>query len=65
VTAPPAEHLDFTGFDTLNAEMTAFARAISDRTPYPVPLDEVLHGMAAFDAVVKSAASKEPVQVAP
>jgi predicted dehydrogenase len=65
VTAPPAEHLDFTGFDTLNAEMTAFARAIRDRTPYPVPLDEVLHGMAAFDAVVKSAASKAPVLVAP
>jgi predicted dehydrogenase len=57
VTAPPAEHLDFSGFDTLNAEMTAFARAIIDKTPYPVPLAEVLHGMAVFDAVVKSAAT--------
>jgi predicted dehydrogenase len=65
VTAPPAEHLDFTGFDMLNAEMTAFARAIRDRTPYPVPLDDVLHGMAVFDAVVKSAATKAPVAVAP
>jgi predicted dehydrogenase len=65
VTAPPAEHLDFGGFDMLNAEMTAFARAIRDRTPYPVPLDEVLHGMAVFDAVVASAATKAPVAVAP
>ncbi|HLH87424.1 MAG TPA: Gfo/Idh/MocA family oxidoreductase [Xanthobacteraceae bacterium] len=65
VTAPPAEHLDFSGFDMLNAEMTAFARAIRNRTPYPVPLDEVLHGMAVFDAVVKSAATKEPVSVSP
>jgi predicted dehydrogenase len=65
ITAPPGEHLDFTGFDMLNAEMTAFARAIMDKTPYPVPLAEVLHGMAAFDAVVASAAMKQPVRVAP
>ena len=64
VTAPPAEHLDFAGFDTLNAELTAFARAIADKTPYPVPLDEVLHGMAVFDAVVRSAATKQVVDVA-
>ena len=64
VTAPPGEHLDFTGFDMLNAELTAFARAIVDRTPYPVPLADVLHGMAVFDAVVASAKTKAPVQVA-
>jgi predicted dehydrogenase len=63
VTAPPAEHLDFTGFDMLNAEMSAFARAIIDKTPYPVPLGEVLHGMAAFDAVVKSADTRGIVKV--
>ncbi len=64
VTAPPAEHLDFTGVDMLNAEMTAFARAIIDKTPYPVPLADVLHGMAVFDAVVKSAATRNIVRVA-
>jgi predicted dehydrogenase len=63
VAAPPGEHLDFTGFDMLNAELTAFARAIIDRTPYPVPLAEVLHGMAVFDAVVRSARTKAPVRV--
>ena len=64
VAAPPAEHLDFAGFDMLNAEMTAFARAIVDKSPYPVPLAEVLHGMAVFDAVVRSAKTKEIVRVA-
>jgi predicted dehydrogenase len=65
VTAPPGEHLDFTGFDMLNAELTAFARAIVDKTPYPVPLADVLHGMAVFDAVVRSAKTKTAVHVVP
>jgi predicted dehydrogenase len=64
VTAPPAERLDFAGFDMLNAELTAFAQAIVDQTPYPVPLADVLHGMAVFDAVVRSAETKAPVRVA-
>ncbi len=64
VTAPPAEQLDFSGFDMLNAELTAFARAIADQTPYPVPIAEVLHGMAVFDAVVESARNRKVVTVA-
>jgi predicted dehydrogenase len=64
VKAPPAEHLDFGGIDMLNAELTAFARAIVDKTPYPVPLADVLHGMAVFDAVVQSAKTKKVVEVA-
>jgi predicted dehydrogenase len=64
VMAPPGEHLDFGGFDMLSAELTCFARAIADKTPYPVPLAEVLHGMAVFDAVVRSGKTKAPVQVA-
>jgi len=65
VTAPPAEHREFTGADTLNAELTAFAHAIVSKTPYPVPLADVLHGMAVFDAVIKSARSRRIVPVAP
>jgi predicted dehydrogenase len=57
VRAPPDEIIERPGFDMLHAELTAFARAIRDRTPYPVPIDDVLHGMAVFDAVVKSAKS--------
>jgi predicted dehydrogenase len=63
VTAPPDETSEHLGFDMLNAELTAFARAIRDKKPYPVPIDDVLHGMSVFDAIVRSAASGkiEPV----
>ena len=64
ITAPPAEQHDFSGFDMLNAELTAFARAIVDKAPYPVPLAEVLHGMAVFDAVIESARTRNVVAVA-
>ena len=64
VTAPPAEYLDFGGFDMLNAEMNAFARAIMEKTPYPVPLEDVLHGMAVFDAVIESARTNAIERVA-
>ena len=55
VPAPPDEILQFSGFDMLHAEMTAFAGAIRGGTPHPVPIADVLHGMAVFDAVVYSA----------
>jgi len=41
----------------LNAELVEFARCIADKRPYPVPVDEVLHGMAVFDAIVASGRS--------
>jgi predicted dehydrogenase len=43
------------GFDTLHAELSAFATCIRDRTPYPIPADEVLHGVEVFEAIVESA----------
>ena len=64
VRAPPDEIMEFPSFDTLKAELSTFARAIRERKPYPVPIDEVLHGMAVFDAVVQSAQSGGIVQVA-
>ena len=44
-------------FDMLNAELTAFARAIGDGMPYPVPIEDVLHGMSVFDAIVRAGKS--------
>jgi predicted dehydrogenase len=55
ITAPPDEVVEHSGFDMLHAELTAFGRAIRERTPYPVAIEEVLHGMAVFDAAVESA----------
>ena len=64
IAAPADEILEFPGFDMLHAEMTAFARAIGDGTPYPVPISDVLHGMAVFEAVAKSAKRGDIVAVA-
>jgi predicted dehydrogenase len=57
VTAPPDEIIDTPAFDMLNAELVEFARSIEGRRPYPVAVEQVLHGMAVFDAVVRSAKS--------
>jgi predicted dehydrogenase len=60
VTAPADEVIDnpnFDQLDTLNAELVEFARCIEQKRPYPVAIDQVLHGMAVFDAVVRSAQS--------
>jgi len=54
VAAPPDEIIEHAGFDMLNAELTAFAHAVAGDAPYPVPIDDVLHGMSVFDAVVRS-----------
>jgi predicted dehydrogenase len=63
VPAPPDEILQFSGLDMLHAEMTAFARSIRAATPYPVPITDVLHGMAVFDAVVASSQHGDIVAV--
>ena len=55
VIAPPDQVAEHPSFDMLHAEMTEFARSIGDRRSYPVPIDEVLHGMSVFDAIVRSA----------
>jgi predicted dehydrogenase len=63
VSAPCDEIIEHPGFDMLNAELAEFARAIRERRPYPVKIDEILHGMSVFDAVVRAAQSNEIVAV--
>jgi predicted dehydrogenase len=48
----------------LNAELTEFARCIRENRTYPVSIDEVLHGMSVFDALVESAKSKRIIAIA-
>ena len=64
VTAPPDQTAEYPTFDMLRAEMEAFAHSIESRTPYPVPIADVLHGMAVFDAIVESARTGRIVSVA-
>src|SRR5262252_6388109 len=55
VAAPADEITENPAFDMLHAELTEFARCIRERAPYSVPIADVLHGMAAFDAIVRAA----------
>jgi predicted dehydrogenase len=64
VTAPPDEIIEHCGFDMLHAELTEFARCIREQRIYPVPIADVLHGMSALDAIVRSAHSNSIEKVA-
>ncbi len=53
----------YAAFDIERAELEAFADAIAGRAPYPIPLDQVLNGVAAFEAVSLSAEGGAPVRL--
>jgi len=55
------EHLP--GFNTLKAELEAFADSISTGEPFPVSKDDIVHGIAVMEASVKSASSGLPEKV--
>ena len=50
--------------ETLAAELEGFAAAINGERAYPITAEEVLHGVAVFEAIVRSAALHQPVKVA-
>jgi len=62
--APEPEIIDYKGFNALAAELEGFAAAIKGERPFPITAAEVLHGVAAFEAIVRSAALHQPVKVA-
>lgn len=61
---PAPEIIEHRGFNALLAELEAFAAAIGGAAPYPIPPDQILHCVAAFEAIVESAAAHRPVKVA-
>jgi predicted dehydrogenase len=63
VPAPPDEIIETPGFDMLRAELSAFGHTIRARSAYPVPVADVLHGVAVFDAIVASAKHGDVVAV--
>jgi len=48
---------------TVQAELEAFADAIGGKADYPVPVDEVVHGVAVFEAVIESAKTNQWVEI--
>jgi predicted dehydrogenase len=63
VAAPPDEIIEYPAFDMLHAEMNEFGRAVAQKRAYPIPIEQILHGMAVFDAVVESARTNSVVTV--
>jgi predicted dehydrogenase len=47
----------------LTAELTEFARCVAERRPFPTPLSEILHGVAVFEAIARSAETQRTVRV--
>lgn len=62
--AAAPEVIENHGFNALKTELEAFGAAIEGGPAYPIPPDQILHGVAAFEAIVRSAATHRPVKVA-
>jgi predicted dehydrogenase len=62
--ALPPQVTEYGGFNALLAEMEAFADAITGGPAYPISPDQALHAVAVFEAIVRSAARRQPVRVA-
>jgi predicted dehydrogenase len=60
----PAETWEAASYDVSRAMLEAFAVAAEGGAPFPITLDEMVHGAAVTEAVVRSAASHRPEKVA-
>lgn len=60
----PAEVWEADTLDLSRASLEAFAAAAEGGPAYPIPLDEMVHGAAVTETIVKSAASGLPEKVA-
>jgi predicted dehydrogenase len=61
-TAPAVR--DFPPIDIERAELEAFADAVAGRAAFPVGAEQAVHGAAVFEAIIRSAATGQPVAVA-
>jgi len=57
----PPQLVSLTAIDTLAAELDAFADAVENKRPFPVPEVDVLATLSAFEAALESMKSGRPV----
>lgn len=55
---------DYPRTDIERAELAAFARAVAGGPAYPLPVEEAIHGVAVFEAMIGAAASGSTYRVA-
>lgn len=61
---PEPEVIETPGFNSIAGELTRFAQCIRNGQPYPIPFEDILHGVCVFEAAVESARTQRPVPVA-
>ncbi len=57
------EVIENKGFNPVKAGLEAFAAAIRGTAPFPITADQIVHGVAVFEAAVQSAKTGQPVKV--
>jgi predicted dehydrogenase len=57
------EVIDNKGFNPVKAGLEAFADACGGGAKFPVTYDQIIHGVAVFEAIVESAKTGKPVKV--
>jgi len=57
------ERIAFETVEPLRIQLEAFADAVEDRAPYPIPPAQMIDAVAALEAIVKSMALRTPVLV--
>jgi len=62
-TAKPVETSAVPGFDTVAAELSAFAAAVRGDAPFPITHDQMIHGASVFGAVAVSSIDRARVTV--
>jgi predicted dehydrogenase len=62
--ASPPQITEYGAYNALLAELEAFADAIAGAAPYLISHAEIFHGVAVFEAIIASAARRQPVRVA-
>ena len=62
---PPAqpEVIEHKGSNPVKAGLEAFAAAIRGAAPFPISAEQIVHGVAVFEAIVQSAKTGQPVKV--
>jgi predicted dehydrogenase len=62
--AAAPEVFETKGFNMLTAELESFAASIEAQRPFPTPLSDIRHGVAVFEAILRSAESGKAEAVA-
>ena len=63
VTDAPLRRIRMVPVDALRLELEAFAASVETGAPFPIPDEEMLAGVAAFEAIVASLADKRAIEL--